>query len=578
MATDDEVRIKLSLLNATKFKSDADGAARSISRLGNAVRTTGRNATESNKELRAVAVSTRQVAQSTNLATTASDRLHNSMKRSTGVARTAAPTYTGMGSGLSAIGITGAAAAGALMSTGTALGVAAIAAAGFGMKAAGSMEQAEVGFTTMLGSAEKAKAYIKDLQDFAVRTPFDFQGLANNAKYLMAVGYEADQVIPTLNTLGDAASGLNTGQEGITSMARALGQMRSNGVMSLEEIGQLADANVNAYKYLTEASGKSVGEIRKAAEKGQIDGKQAADVILRGLQNDTRFKGAMEAQSKTFLGQLANTRERLSMGAAKAFRPITDEIAKGMPGAAEAAGKGMDVLGSKIADGMTKFKEFKASGGLTELSNELKGTGKALWDVMTTVVWPFVRDSGPTILKTVVTSFRIVRSIFEIISSLSPVISFALQGVGFLLKIIEVQLSAVSWVFDKIAKAASWIGGVFGGGDKKSAAAAPQGPGLPKGGAAANPGGFAPAVQVKTQMADGGIVRRPGMSWVGERGPELLSLPRNARVDPLPETEASLSAGGDTVIHLSISGADVLNAKRVGQIVVAQLKDELARR
>jgi hypothetical protein len=35
-------------------------------------------------------------------------------------------------------------------------------------------------------------------------------------------------------------------------------------------------------------------------------------------------------------------------------------------------------------------------------------------------------------------------------------------------------------------------------------------------------------------MAAGGTVRSAGTSLVGERGPELLRLPRGARVDPLP--------------------------------------------
>ena len=36
------------------------------------------------------------------------------------------------------------------------------------------MEQARIGFTTMLGSAERAEAFLSDMADFAARAPFEF--------------------------------------------------------------------------------------------------------------------------------------------------------------------------------------------------------------------------------------------------------------------------------------------------------------------------------------------------------------------------------------------------------------------
>jgi len=36
------------------------------------------------------------------------------------------------------------------------------------------MEQARIGFTTMLGSTERAEAFLSDMADFAARTPFEF--------------------------------------------------------------------------------------------------------------------------------------------------------------------------------------------------------------------------------------------------------------------------------------------------------------------------------------------------------------------------------------------------------------------
>src|SRR6266508_507657 len=49
----------------------------------------------------------------------------------------------------------------------TGLAAAGTAAAVFGIKAAASMEQSQIAFTNMLGSADKAKTFLKELQDFA---------------------------------------------------------------------------------------------------------------------------------------------------------------------------------------------------------------------------------------------------------------------------------------------------------------------------------------------------------------------------------------------------------------------------
>ena len=72
------------------------------------------------------------------------------------------------------------------------LGVAAV-------KLAGDFEQTTVAFTTMLGSGEEAKAFLEDLADFAKKTPFTLPGVEKSARQLLAVGFEAEELIPTLN-------------------------------------------------------------------------------------------------------------------------------------------------------------------------------------------------------------------------------------------------------------------------------------------------------------------------------------------------------------------------------------------
>src|SRR5260221_10659364 len=51
-----------------------------------------------------------------------------------------------------------------------------------------SMEQTTVGFETLLGKGKKTQAFLKDLQNFAAATPFEFPELATDAEHMLAFG------------------------------------------------------------------------------------------------------------------------------------------------------------------------------------------------------------------------------------------------------------------------------------------------------------------------------------------------------------------------------------------------------
>lgn len=72
----------------------------------------------------------------------------------------------------------------------------------------GNLEKSEIAFTTMLGSEEKALSMLKDLTDFAKKTPFELVGIRDSAKQLLAMGITQEKMIPSLKALGDISAGL----------------------------------------------------------------------------------------------------------------------------------------------------------------------------------------------------------------------------------------------------------------------------------------------------------------------------------------------------------------------------------
>jgi tape measure domain-containing protein len=118
------------------------------------------------------------------------------------------------------------------------------------------LQTAQIGFATMLGSAEKAQKFLDDMADFAVKTPFEYPELLEAAKRMLAYGFAAEEVLPTLRAVGDASAALGSGSVGIDRITLALGQIRAKGKLSGEEMRQLTEAGVPAWHILAEAMGK----------------------------------------------------------------------------------------------------------------------------------------------------------------------------------------------------------------------------------------------------------------------------------------------------------------------------------
>jgi len=175
---------------------------------------------------------------------------------------------------------------------------------------AGDMEQSRIAFETMLGSAEKAQEFLKDMQKFAATTPFEFPELQENAKLMLAFGFSTEKIMPMLKTVGDTAAGLGAGSEGIERMVRALGQMQAKGRIQSEELLQLQELGVPAAQILQEELGltaKQVGEIGKLG----ISSGKVIDALLRGMEK--RFGGLMDKQSRSLKGLWSNIKDTFQM-------------------------------------------------------------------------------------------------------------------------------------------------------------------------------------------------------------------------------------------------------------------------
>lgn len=248
-------------------------------------------------------------------------------------------------------------------------------AASLGISTMAANEQAQISFTTLLGSAQKAQKFVGDLKTFAAKTPFDMPGLQDSSSKLLAAGVEADKVIPIMTTLGNATSGMGTGAEGIQRATVALQQMNAAGRISGEDLNQLRDAGIPVYDLLAAATGKSKKAVTELAQAGKL-GQKELDAMMKALTTGKgleKFNGLMEKQSKSLVGMWDSFKETVANTLADWAEPLMDSL-KGAIGWAETA---LSELPGRIEPYIEPVKRI------------WDGV-KAVWDE---VLWPLVEQA-----------------------------------------------------------------------------------------------------------------------------------------------------------------------------------------
>ncbi|MEW9697941.1 tape measure protein [Paenibacillus sp. SI8] len=195
-------------------------------------------------------------------------------------------------------------------------------------------EQANIAFETMLGSADKAKNFLGDLADFANKTPFELPQVRAASKKLLAFGFDARNIIPMLTGVGNAASGLGLGGEGIDRITLALGQMKAKAKVSGDEMMQLTEAGIPAWDILAKRMGVSTAQVMKLSEKGVIPADKAINALIDGMNE--RFPKMMEKQSKSMQGMWSTMKDtfdnkilvKFGDGIGDALRPRFEQLTK----------------------------------------------------------------------------------------------------------------------------------------------------------------------------------------------------------------------------------------------------------
>lgn len=264
-----------------------------------------------------------------------------------------------------------------------------------GMDFNSTMEQAKGAFTTMLGSGEKASEMLKGLTDFAAKTPFELTDLTKASQTLLAFGLDAESVMPSLKMLGDASLG---NKDKFDSLTLAFAQVQSQGKLMGQDVLQMVNAGFNPLQIISEKTGESMASLKDKMSKGAISADMVTEAFKTATSEGGRFNNAMETQSKTFAGQMSTLKDAVTSTFGKVLQPAFEYASTTLvPALSEKITQFSDFITANMPTIQVIFKT-----AMDTISTVLKN----VWDVLEVSVIPtlaklydWIKPNLPTIQK-----------------------------------------------------------------------------------------------------------------------------------------------------------------------------------
>lgn len=448
-----------------------------------------------------------------------------------------------------------------------------------GLEPAISREKSLGAFEQLLGSAEKARDMYAQAVKFAAATPYETAQVVQSYKQLLTAQFSEEEVPVALNIIGDAASMSEAPQEALDTIIQQLGQMKSIGRASMEDLQPIFQAAMISQAGYMQNVAELYGTTIESARELQSGGKVSADVatfaVLKTMMDKTG--GNMERASKQVGGLVSTLQSRPAEFLAKlqdtrGYDALRDVLGR-MAGAFDPEVSGLTPfitqLGSGVLERASVTMDYLSSGAMAFMEGLSAGLG------------PLGEAFGP-VNQANLEKFKII------MEGIGTGVGSLAQGLGWVVGKLKMvwdyfteigewwsENKTLSDFLDKFVApltVAAPTSGVRGGTQSALVAQAQQqadfeqqgGEPLPDGYATMTPAEMAEAYDLP-QYAVGGIVRKPTVALIGEAGPEAVvplggrSVSRN-----LAGTTFSVSAP----ISINLTGqASVSDAQSIVSVV-----------
>jgi len=167
---------------------------------------------------------------------------------------------------------------------------------------AGSFERSRVAWGVFLKDVEAGSQMFDRLYDVAQRTPLTFQGVESAAQMLKGFGLATEEIIPTLERMGDVARG---NDETMQRLALAYGQALAQNRVLTRDLYQFVNAGVPIFEALAQVMEKSVHQVGILVSEGKVGFPEIEKALKALTEEGGQFHGMMEKTAETFEGKLS---------------------------------------------------------------------------------------------------------------------------------------------------------------------------------------------------------------------------------------------------------------------------------
>ena len=237
------------------------------------------------------------------------------------------------------------------------------------------MENYQLAFENLLGSAEAANAALDAIKADAASTPFDVAGLVSANRLLISTGQSAEEARQVINALGNAVSASGGGNAELERMAANLQQIANVGEASAVDIRQFAYAGIDIYGILADYTGLAKNEVQGLTISYDL----LVEALKAASAEGGRYAGAMEAYSQTLQGRM----DTLADNATQLAGALTEGLFEAQKELVEAASGWVETLQTTLeAEGPAAM----AVAGVQIVFDLLQGVASALPDVAASAV------------------------------------------------------------------------------------------------------------------------------------------------------------------------------------------------
>lgn len=156
-------------------------------------------------------------------------------------------------------------------------------------------------------TAGKSQELLGWIQKLAIESPFKQEDVASAFRLSMALGFNTAEAQRLTQAMLNFSTATGAGGESMERISRALGQIRTKGRLSMEEVNQLTESGVDVMRILADATGKTGQALVKDISSGAVSAQAAVEAII--ADTERLYSGAGAAAATSMSGLLSTLEE-----------------------------------------------------------------------------------------------------------------------------------------------------------------------------------------------------------------------------------------------------------------------------